>query len=102
MPIRVGEYRFEGPFKFVKMVRNAPGLYAVHYYRDGQFFLLDIGEEVALHDALSAHPNQSEWDRFGRGVLTFSVLYTGTHSDEERQAVVRELRAAYEPACGPR
>jgi hypothetical protein len=100
MSIGVGDYSFEGPFKFLNIVRDVPGLFAVHYYRDGKYFLLDIGEEEKLRSALEQHARRNEWDRFARGVLTFAVLYTGEHSTEERRAVVAELREQYRPVCG--
>lgn len=100
MAIKVGGYDFHGPFKHLKMIDDRSGLFAVHYYCTGNYYLLDIDHAGQLRSALREHSRQPEWERFRRGMLTFSVIYTETKSSADREALVRQLRREYEPACG--
>lgn len=100
MAIKVGEFDFHGPFKHLKMIDDKPGVFAVHYYYTGHYYLLDVDHADHVHSALQEHPRQPDWERFRRGMLTFSVMYTEKESPADREACVRQLRREYEPACG--
>lgn len=100
MAIQVGDYSFCGPFKHLKMIDERPGIFAVHYYQTGNYYLLDLGHASSLQIGLREHPRETEWGRFGRGVLTFAVMYTDSENEEAREKIVRALRHEYEPACG--
>lgn len=100
MSIAVGEYSFKGPYKFLNLIEDQPGVFAAHYYRDGNYYLLDLDQAEKLRSEMKMHKRQDDWVRFSRGTLTFAVYYTGPNSLTRREAVVNELRCDFEPACG--
>ena len=102
MSIAVGDYSFKGPYKFLNLIEDLPGIFAVHYYRDGNYYLLDVDQAEALRSEMKRHSRQDDWVRFSRGTLTFAVYYTGANSKPERRRIVNTLRRDFEPVCGDR
>lgn len=102
MPIKIGNYTFEGPYGEVASLRNQSGVYAILARRsaDERFIVIDIGESGGVRERVDTHDREVEWTRAcGTARLWCAAYYC---DGQARMRIERELRRQYAPACGVR
>ena len=100
MSIAVGNYSFEGPYTSTDKLENKSGVYAIHCYLDGKYYLIDIGESSEVKNRVENHDRKECWGKNCKGTLTVSVYYTPGLQQQGRINVEQELRQQYDPICG--
>lgn len=102
MSIIVGRYTFEGPYTDTSSLADRSGVYAIHCYRDGGYYLVDAGESANVKSRVDIHDRKQCWAMNCSGTLTVSVLYTPNAGQAQRRLIEQELRVKYGPPCGSR
>lgn len=102
MSITVGRYSFEGPYTSTGSLEDRSGVYAIHDYRDGLYYLIDVGESATLKSRVENHDRAPCWNGNKRGTLTVSAFYTPHLQQSGRQEIESEIRNQYDPPCGLR
>ncbi|RKX99825.1 MAG: hypothetical protein DRP54_06545 [Spirochaetes bacterium] len=100
MGITVGRYAFEGPYTSTDNIQDKAGVYAIHCYRNGKYYLVDVGESGTVKSRIENHGRKSCWQRNCSGTLTFSVYYTPNLHQQGRMKIEKEIRDQYNPPCG--
>jgi hypothetical protein len=98
--ITVGSYTFDGPYTSTDSLADAAGVYAIHCYRDQQYYLVDVGETATVRARVKEHDRKDCWRRNCHGVLTMSVLYTPSLSEMKRREIEGAIREQFAPCCG--
>lgn len=103
MPIKLGEYNFEGPFINVESLEDRAGLYVILDKRsDGKLYVIDIGESANVKTRVETHDRSTCWFRQSQGKIVYAVYYTPYTPQAGRLKIEQELRAKYNPPCGDR
>lgn len=102
MTISVGIYVFEGPYTDTKPLKDNSGVYAIHCYNDGKYFIIDVGESAKVKERVENHDRKDCWKRNCGGILTYSVYYTPGLQQPGRVQVEQAIRQAYTLPCGTR
>lgn len=99
--MRIGRWIFEGPYGESGLA-DLPGVYVVlDVNGDGSSYTcIDVGESDKVATRVGNHGRAQCWSRNTRGRLAFAVLYTGTHGDDYRRGIERDVRDASFPPCG--
>ena len=100
MSISIGSYTFEGPDTSTSNLQDRSGIYAIHCYRDGQYYLIDVGESAQVKTRVENHDRADCWSRHCSGTLTVSALYTPNLQQAGRREIEQVLRDQYNPPCG--
>lgn len=100
MGITVGGYSFEGPYTSTNSLQDKAGVYAIHCYKDGKYYLLDVGESETVKSRVENHERKSCWQRNCPETITYSVYYTPNLDQEGRMKIEQEIRNQYNPPCG--
>ena len=75
MTVKIGDYDFDGPFSSTDSIENKSGLYAILHYKEGKYYLLDIGESSRIKKEIEDR-DRKEWEKSSNGVIEYSVIYT--------------------------
>lgn len=102
MSITVGRYSFEGPYTTTDNLEDRSGIYAIHCYQGGKYFLIDVGEAATVRTRIQNHDRKDCWKRHCAGTLTASVYYTPNLQQSGRMLIEQELRGQYDLPCGKR
>ncbi|MBS1515221.1 MAG: hypothetical protein JSS63_09325 [Bacteroidetes bacterium] len=102
MPITIGNYTFEGPYTSTGMLEDRSGVYAIHCYLNGKYYLIDVGESSEVKNRIENHDRKDCWNEKCNGELTVSVYYTPNLQQAGRREVEQELRNSYSGLCGER
>lgn len=102
MSITVGNYSFEGPYTSTDKLEDRSGVYAILYYLDEKYYLIDVGESSEVKTRIDNHDRRDCWTKNCKGTLTLSVYYTPNLQQPGRKLVEQELRTLYNPVCGDR
>jgi len=100
MNITVGQYTFDGPYTLIGKLEDRSGIYAIHCYRGGKYYLIDVGESATVRSRVETHERKSCWQRNCSGTLTVSVYYTPHLQQVGRMQIEQEIRKQYDPPCG--
>lgn len=100
MSIAVGRYSFEGPYTNTDNLQDRSGVYVIHCYSNGAYYLIDVGESAQVKTRIDNHDRKACWTRNCSGTLTVSVLYTPNLQQAGRREIEQELRNQYNPPCG--
>lgn len=95
----VSGHSFDGPFSSLDSLDDKSGVYAIHDYRNGKYYLIDVGESHQLQTRVSDHPRSDCWKHESAGTLTYSALYV---NEQQRMSIEQEIRNQYNPPCGDR
>src|SRR5437899_7335794 len=102
MSITVGPYTFEGPFSDTESLQDRSGVYTIHCYRDGNYYLVDVGESATVKSRVESHDRKDCWSRNCSGTLTVSVFYTPNLQQAGRKEIEQAIRNQFNPPCGDR
>lgn len=105
MPITIANRNFEGSYTSTSSLRSQSGVYAVLCQREGRNYVIDVGEAGDVKQRIENHDRKNCWSRNCAAPrrLAVAVLYTPHHSQADRAAIEREVRAAYAGIpCGER
>ena len=101
MPLELGDYQFQGPFKDAAPVRNEPGVYVVlGDNNDNNFKILEVGESETLRDAVNDKSKKECWDKQGIERFVVAVLYSEGGSPEDRKKTKDTIKSQFSPPCG--
>jgi len=100
MSINVGKHSFEGPYISTDKLEDKSGVYAIHCYRENNYYLIDIGESAKVKERVDNHDKEDCWKKNCSGTLTVSVLYTPNLQQSGRMEIEQEIRKQYNPPCG--
>jgi hypothetical protein len=100
--IKIGDYRFSGPFTGTSMIENSSGLYAILDNTGSSYEVIDIGETATLKTRIEGHERQPCWQSNKDGRLVLAVLYTPHKQSSTRTDIEDNLRQQYNPPCGQR
>ncbi len=98
MTIRIGEYKFEGPYWDTRDIHAwCSGVYVI-LGKDGDtsWEVLDIADCKYLREFIETNNRRYRWPRFGHSELAVAVLYM---PQGIREKITKELRAVYDPPC---
>jgi len=97
MTITVCSYPFEGPYDDSTSMRDIPGVYVVACDRDGDYYLIDVGESADVKSRIDGHEGWGSWRSNCRsgGTLIFFALYVPEMQQVGRMNIERELRNRY-------
>jgi hypothetical protein len=94
LTIKIGDYDFDGPFGSTESIENKSGIYAILHYKEGKFYLLDIGESSRVKKEIEGH-DIKEWEKNSNGVIEYSVFYTPKLWKDDRREIETKIRATY-------
>jgi hypothetical protein len=100
MSITVGRYTFEGAYTSTDKLEDKSGVYAIHCYSEGKYYLVDVGESATVKSRVEKHDRVDCWNRNCKDTLTYSVYYTPNLQQEGRKKIEQEIRDEYDPPCG--
>ena len=96
LTIKIGDYDFDGPFSSTDSIENKSGIYAILHYKEGKFYLLDIGESSRMKKEIEKH-DRKEWEKNSNAVIEYSVFYTPKLWKDDRKEIEIKIRATYMP-----
>jgi hypothetical protein len=96
LTIKIGDYDFDGPFSSTDSIENKSGIYAILHYKEGKFYLLDIGESSRIKKEIEEY-DRKEWEKKSNGVIEYSVFYTPKLWKDDRKEIEIKIRATYMP-----
>jgi len=99
LTIKIGDYAFDGPFGSTDSIENKSGIYAILHYKEGEYYLLDIGESSQIKKELEEH-DRKEWEKNSNGAIEYSVIYTPKLWKDDRKEIETRIRATYMPPLG--
>jgi len=99
LTVNIGDYTFDGPFKSTDSLENKSGVYAILHYKEGKYYLLDIGESSRMKKGIEEH-DRKEWKKNSKGEIEYSVYYTPKLKRNDRKEIEAEIRDTYRPPCG--
>jgi hypothetical protein len=99
LTVKIGDYAFDGPFKSTDSIENKSGVYAVLHYKEGECYLLDIGESSRMKKRIEEH-NREDWENNSNSEIEYSVYYTPRLKKNDRKEIETEIRDVYRPPCG--
>ncbi len=102
MPITLGNYEFEGPYKDTSKIEDRSGVYAILCLRDKKYLLIDVGESATVRSRLVGHDRSDCWKHNCSEMLAYAILYTPNKQQSGRMEIEQELREKYDPVCGKR
>ncbi len=97
LKIKLGKYQFDGPFNFLKGVRNTSGVYAVLCGKGSKHQVLGLGESEAMRRAIHASKEVKCWKTNCKGYLMFATLVC---NKTQRVKIAAELQGEFTPPCG--
>lgn len=101
--MRIGKYQFEGPYSTTDALQDRSGVYAIlDIRRDGNYYLIDVGESKDVRTRVERHDRQRCWRRNQLGTLAVAVLYTPHLQKLGRMVIEQEIRSQYLLVCGVR
>lgn len=100
MSITIGRYTFDGPYTSTDSLDDRSGIYAINCYRDGKYFLIDVGESATVSTRVINHDRKDCWQSNCEGTITYAVRYTPGMEEAGRMAIEQEIRTEYDPPCG--
>lgn len=100
MSIKVGNYTFDGPYADTSKIQDRSGIYAIHCYREKNYYLIDVGEANKVKERIDTHDRKACWKQNCSGSLIFSVLYTPNLAQPGRMSIEQIIRTLYKPPCG--
>ena len=100
MGITVGRFSFDGPYTSTDSLQDKAGIYAIHCYKDGKYYLVDVGESATVKSRVENHERKPCWQRNCTGTLTASVYYTPNLHQQGRIQIEQEIRDQFDPPCG--
>ena len=96
MTVKIGDYNFDGPYRSTDSIENKSGIYAILHYKEGKYYLLDIGESSRIKKELEEH-DRKEWEKNSKGSIEYSVIYTPNLWKNDRKEIEAKIRATYNP-----
>ena len=100
MTISVGDYTFNGPYTSTDSIEDRSGVYAVHCKKEGNYYLIDVGESAEVKSRLDDHERKDCRKRECEGTLTYSVKYTPNLQQAGRMEIEQRIRDQFDPPCG--
>lgn len=100
MSITIGRYTFEGPYDNTGPLEDRSGVYAILCFRDGKYYVVDVGESAQVKTRVGNHERKACWMRNCSGTWMVAVYYTAHLQSSGRVSVEQEIRAQYNPPCG--
>ncbi len=102
MPIKIGDYTFEGPFESTTLINDEPGIFIVLDNLNNQFYPVDCGEAEQIKSTVKKHDRLTCWRSNINGDLQIAVLYMPKSEKKDRVNIEEELRAMLNFPCGYR
>lgn len=105
MSIKLGNYVFAGPYNTTNSLEDRSGIYAILCQREGNNYLIDVGESANVKTRVETHDRKDCWNRMNRerlGNLAVAVYYTTNLEQHGRMAIEQEIRNQYNVSCGER
>lgn len=95
--ITVCGYPFQGPYADSTLLRDVAGVYVVACARDGDYYLIDVGQSASVKSSVGCHEASDAWRRDCRigGTLLFFALYLPQMQQAGRKNIESELRWYY-------
>ena len=90
MTVKIGDYDFDGPFSSTDSIENKSGLYAILHYKEGKYYLLDIGESSRIKKEIEDR-DRKEWEKSSNGVIEYSVIYTPKLWKDDRKEIETKI-----------
>ena len=97
MPIKIGRYKFEGPFSSQDDVKEREGIFTIlSRLQKNLYLLLDIGESDNLKKkVLERKKNILDQSNINEAIF-FAVNYTQNLEQPGREMIVRDIKYEYE------
>jgi hypothetical protein len=102
MAITVGVYSFEGPYEDTSNLEDRSGVYVIFCFRDGKYYVVDVGESAKVKDRVDNHDRSDCWKKNCTGTLMVAVHYTPNLQQAGRMEIEQAIRDQYNPPCGER
>lgn len=102
MSITISGYTFDGQHQGTDKLEEHSGIYAILCYRKEKYFVVDIGESVAVKTRVEGHNRKECWKRNCNGTLMVAVLYTPNLQKTGRMEIEQKIRDVYDPPYGKR
>lgn len=94
MTVKIGDYDFEGPFESTAAIEDKPGIYAVLHFKEGDYYLLDVGESSQIKNEIEEH-DREEWENNSKGKIEYSAFYTPRLEEDDRREIEERIRMMY-------
>jgi len=94
MDFEMGNSFFTGRYAIdqIDRIEEWPGLYSILCYRNGEYYMIDVGESDDVRSAVEDNGRREFWERKCSGTLVVSVYYTSDMQRSERERLEREIR----------
>jgi len=94
-------YKFEGPYKSPDSLEDKSGVYVILCYKNGKYYVIDVGESREVRDRVSNHERVDCWEKHcENGILMVAVLYTYYGKKPSRMDIEQDIRCYYTLPCG--
>jgi hypothetical protein len=101
LTVKIGEHDFDGPFESTDSIEDKSGVYAVIHQKEGERYLLDVGESSEMKKRLEDHDRKECWKKNSKGaIIEYSVYYTPKLDEKARKEIEAKIRTRYSPPCG--
>ena len=100
MSIKIGNYKFEGPYTSTASLEDKSGIYAILCHSGEKYSLVDVGESATVKSRVEGHDRKDCWKKNCSSTLEVAVLYTPNKQQPGRMAIEQELRDEYTLPCG--
>jgi hypothetical protein len=94
LTVKIGDYDFIGPFESTDAIKDKPGVYAVLHFKEGDYYLLDVGESSQIKNEIEEH-DKEEWEENSEGEIEYSVFYTPRLEKDDRKEIEEKIRVMY-------
>ena len=91
MTFLIGNYEFEGPFEDVSKLKERPGLYAVLYCEEDDYFLIRLSQSDNVRERIELSPSSRD---LSLGAAQIVACYTENCGQRQRRAMVEETLLA--------
>lgn len=94
MDFEMGNSFFTGRYAIdrIDRIEDWPGLYSILCYRNGEYYMIDVGESDNVRSAVENNGRREFWERRCSGTLVVTVYYTSDMQRSERERLEREIR----------
>jgi hypothetical protein len=100
MTIKIGKYRFEGPYISPAGLEDRSGVYAILCRAGDELHLVDVGESATVRSRVENHDRKDCWKRECSGELRYAAHYTPHLQQSGRREIEQEIRQEYTVPCG--
>lgn len=102
MSIKIGKYKFEGPYSSDDSLDDSSGVYAILCNNSDSYKVIDVGESSEVRTRVKTHDRRNCWERNCFYTIMYAVYYTPHKKQSGRKKIEQEIREEYDPPCGDR